>query len=539
MDASSAEVRELLAALETRLRRRAGGHGVLTGQELAMALHGIRLMGSDAKQVRRIQGILASLLASSGATGSLCTMTGSEFATCLHALGSTSALPATSSFSSRSSTRKTSRSSASALNVSSSSPSLSQTSPLTVHPELAGLLNGLATQLENRSVTSGQTLTIQQVGVALYGLQGLTSECGGIEADCGALLSSDVNNKTTTISSETASETTVAAGGAAKTANLSATERILHALTSDVASQIGSPVDSQTLASALYGLQCMNADSSTTVCRCLLAFARALDGSSTRINAQAVGNALYGLQSSTSESIEVQALLRALASKIATMPSVGDEDFDAEEYELTGQNIGNALWGMRGMSPKNSDVRAMLKILALKIGQSTKMLNGQNIGNALYGLNGMTSDYAEVRAILRPLAFKVVKSTAPLTGLDIGMALYGLRGCDSSLPEVQIILGALLQRVKMDTSLEMDLSSLSMSMTGMISAAPWIRDGFFNILSEREEARVRRSKVRSSATSDKKSNDSKRSSGDDDVTPKRTMKSLSQESILTESREVA
>ena len=106
------------------------------------------------------------------------------------------------------------------------------------------------------------------------------------------------------------------------------------------------------------------------------------------------------------------------------------------EYMMSGQNIGNALWGLRNTTSEYEEVREALAALAVKISQSNAELNGQNIGNALYSLHSMDGEALEVRAVLNALAHKIVLSKQPLSGLDIGMSLFGLRSMDAEIPEV-------------------------------------------------------------------------------------------------------
>jgi hypothetical protein len=177
-----------------------------------------------------------------------------------------------------------------------------------------------------------------------------------------------------------------------------------------------------------------------------------------------------GLQGMSSEIPEVRQVLRALAAKVNEMPlapSLGvrhsdesdtaleDEDrhlsdknkddeehsrfkSTAVEYMMSGQNIGNALWGLRNTTSEHEEVREALAALSVKISQSTAELNGQNIGNALYSLHSMDGEASEVRAVLGSLAHKIVVSKQPLSGLDIGMSLFGLRSMNAEIPEVRI-----------------------------------------------------------------------------------------------------
>ena len=62
------------------------------------------------------------------------------------------------------------------------------------------------------------------------------------------------------------------------------------------------------------------------------------------------------------------------------------------------------------MSGKEVEVRELLGALSSKISESKEMLDGQEIGNALYGLQGMSSEEVEVREVLRALSSKIIVS---------------------------------------------------------------------------------------------------------------------------------
>ena len=80
------------------------------------------------------------------------------------------------------------------------------------------------------------------------------------------------------------------------------------------------------------------------------------------------------------------------------------------------------------MSGKEVEVRELLGALSSKISESKEMLDGQEIGNALYGLQGMSSEEVEVREVLRALSSKILESKEMLGWRSIGYALYGLQG---------------------------------------------------------------------------------------------------------------
>ena len=77
------------------------------------------------------------------------------------------------------------------------------------------------------------------------------------------------------------------------------------------------------------------------------------------------------------------------------------------------------------MSSEHRSVLNVLSALMSKGSASDALLTGQNIGNALYGLQGMSSDAKEVQYILSALVLKIRCSQALLSGQEIGNCLYG------------------------------------------------------------------------------------------------------------------
>ena len=163
-----------------------------------------------------------------------------------------------------------------------------------------------------------------------------------------------------------------------------------------------SSLDNQTIGMALYGLQGM--DGSSAGAGAVLAAFVSMDGSS----------------------IGVEAVLTALAPKI--------QECNAE---LTGQEIGNALYGLQGMDGTSPGARAVLAALEEKINNSSAELSGQSIGNALYGLQGMRSDLASVKSILVAMRSRLSITDIDMTCQNIVMSLFGLlaMGCQSDEDE--------------------------------------------------------------------------------------------------------
>jgi hypothetical protein len=73
------------------------------------------------------------------------------------------------------------------------------------------------------------------------------------------------------------------------------------------------------------------------------------------------------------------------------------------------------------------EVRALLAELSPKVKACREALKAQNVGNALYGLQGMSSEVPEVRALLAELSPKVKTCREELDAQAVGNAFFGLR----------------------------------------------------------------------------------------------------------------
>ena len=462
MDASCSQVirlrRVICSRLEYSLQIDPLLSKQLSGPEVAMAMCGLRSMPSDAPEAERLYSLLAMLLRESAHD---VLMSSGDIATVLASLQA--AGPPSVSGTAKLNVLLTKNNNNN--NNNNSKDSDRTNTQVRAWAELEVLLDALVHRLNRRGVES--RLTGREVGVALYGLQGFSTEFTGVET-------------------------------------------ILEQLSEDLERhKLYDPLASRHVASALYGMQRMNPSRSPVVARMLRAIAGAMNSSPHLLNAQAIGNALYGLQNCCNDHKDVEKVLSALADKLEIIPSNDTNSFntntntinnsnndedeeggreDIFELELSGQNIGNALWGFKNMNSNTPQSRRLLGLLAKEIKKSKQQLNGQNIGNALYGLNGMSSDHPEVREMLQALAYKVVQSSASLRGIDVGMALYGLRSMDPQLPEVRVLLGTLLHKVRSQKYMEIETEALSLAMMGVINSSTWIRDDFLSVLASRAKS---------------------------------------------------
>ena len=138
------------------------------------------------------------------------------------------------------------------------------------------------------------------------------------------------------------------------------------------------------------------------------------------LSSQHIGNALYGLRGMSSDVQVVKEVLKALARKIAASDTV-----------LNAQGIGNSLYGLQNMSSDVQEVKEILNALTRKIASNKTVLLSQGIGNGLYGLQKMTTESQHVRSLLSIFARKIQKhSIEDLNLQQIGNAVYGLRNMD-------------------------------------------------------------------------------------------------------------
>lgn len=454
----------------------------LSGQEIAMILHGMRGMTSSNPAVKKFISVLAACIAASP-----CVMSGAEIST---SLGGLQAMGLSGIGSSQG---------GSVIYddevLSFAAPYAGQEKRWVEPPQVIGLLKALADKIALRPVP----LSGPECCVSLYGIAGVSIEIGATRRIV-SFLSQDLK-----VAARTA---------ATAAAEMGMIDVSRASLFGRLAPPPGMFLESRHAALALYGLR--NAKSSRKVVLDILdSLADCIDLSPYPFTAQGVGNALYGLQGMSSEKPEVRRLLGVIAAKIENMPCLGsksaagganlspDVDTDVvhdsqvdvahdsqmkvddnQGYELTGQNIGNALWGLRNMTDDHPEVCRALGAMAARIRASSYDLSGQNVANALYGLNSMSDSSIEVREVLAALAYKLLRSGSQLSGLDIGMALYGLRNMDSETPEVRVMLGLLILKIRQsDTKLQ--LRDLSRAMIGLLKAQEWIVDDFIRVLASK------------------------------------------------------
>ena len=86
--------------------------------------------------------------------------------------------------------------------------------------------------------------------------------------------------------------------------------------------------------------------------------------------------------------------------------------------EFSIKDISNCLIGIRSMSEDDSSIRDLLKTIANKIKDCSRVESMQHLQQSLYFIRQLKSDYAEVKLVLDALKeqeLKVVKSKNKIT----------------------------------------------------------------------------------------------------------------------------
>ena len=248
---------------------------------------------------------------------------------------------------------------------------------------------------------------------------------------------------------------------------------------------------SQGIANAVYSLQSMTSFTPGAL-SLLHVLSEQLVSCREIFDGQAISNTLYGLKGMNSESPEVSAMLSAVVTTIrrglqshisgreggrdgrdsdrndrgGDRGERGERERDSREREsrdragnrngvpvsnlrMTPQGIGAAFIGLQGMSSSNSDVRAILSVLADCVAQLTATniaLDSQAVANILVGLKISSSDHAEVREVLVALSRNLKRNLSVFKGMqprELSMSLAGLQGMSSDHPQVDQLLEVL------------------------------------------------------------------------------------------------
>jgi hypothetical protein len=121
--------------------------------------------------------------------------------------------------------------------------------------------------------------------------------------------------------------------------------------------------------------------------------------------------------------------------------------FHAIDENLTPQNIGNALYGLKSMrldrQSKNNEVSHILRFLSTKIRNCNQIFRPQNIAHALYGLKTLTEDHHDVKEvydIIEGLLTKFSECQEVFSAQQIGSCYYGIQNLQARNPVMKHLL---------------------------------------------------------------------------------------------------
>ena len=198
----------------------------------------------------------------------------------------------------------------------------------------------------------------------------------------------------------------------------------------------GDEFSSKELSNALYGLQGMGSEHREVV-RILGALQGRVLASKAMMSPDELGRALYGLRSMSCAQREVADIVDCFVSKMQAC----DEMF-------TSRSVANALNGLQHMSSDCPSVRDLLSVLAPKIQSCTEPFSAEDVCRMLYSLGGMSADHTEVRTLLLVLVLKIKNCPDPFTAIMASRAINGLQGMSIEYFEVRTLLFALIPKVK-------------------------------------------------------------------------------------------
>lgn len=198
----------------------------------------------------------------------------------------------------------------------------------------------------------------------------------------------------------------------------------------------GDEFSSKELTNALYGLQGMGSEHREVV-RILGALQGRILASRAMMSPEELGRALYGLRSMSCAQREVADIVGCFVPKMQAC----DEMF-------TSRSVANALNGLQHMSSDCPSMRDLLSALAPKIQSCTEPFSAEDVCRMLHSLGGMSADHTEVRTLLLVLVLKIKNCPDPFTAIMASRAINGLQGMSIEYFEVRTLLFALIPKVK-------------------------------------------------------------------------------------------
>lgn len=209
--------------------------------------------------------------------------------------------------------------------------------------------------------------------------------------------------------------TTLTNGLQSMNENMDGVQSTLMTLTKLITRNKGKkPVKAKNVCMMLLGLQ-NNRCSTEESRKFLMSITGLINSCKDEFNGQEVGNALYGLKMIENDFPEMKLLLRALTVKVTECKS-----------NLSAQEVGNALYGLQSMTNDCDDLGSLIAAITVKVEKCEEALNAQEIGNAVYGLRCMNISTPEIPKLLSVLKKKLENMTGPMNPQAVANFLYGL-----------------------------------------------------------------------------------------------------------------
>lgn len=336
------------------------------------------------------------------------------------------------------------------------------------YTEIQSLLGVISNRMGTYSDDSSPKFSSREVGLALYGLKGMSDEqeivrtvlrklCQAIQNSIGNISGRDFASAVYGLQSMTRNSIEARNVLSALTKKLrksnlykfSATDtgtclfglqgfscefpEVIE-LVKELSKKIG-VLDSQAIGNGLYGLRRMTSNV-PEVLTLLATVAPAIEASTAPLSPQELSNAFFGMQGMDSDYAEVEAIVAALLTKLSACSG-----------PFTTQGLTCSLCGLQSMSTNSSTVRLVLRLLEPKFRQCTESFSAHELSSCLFGLQGMDALVPEVQAILSQLESKLSQSIDQFQAQDIGRSLVGMSNMAREVPEVAAVMSQLSIKV--------------------------------------------------------------------------------------------
>ena len=297
-------------------------------------------------------------------------------------------------------------------------------------------VRGVLVALEDAIHHSPLKWSSSELGMAFYGLQNMSSECLEVQSMYSVLLPR-LEKCVDKFSPESVSS--LYYGFKSSTAVSPVEGHILRAMRGKLQKAGSLPVNA--IGVAMLGLK-HSVDSHPMVLKNIKTLAMLLERQtptsggepSAVLEGRLAANTLFSMQNQTADSKEVRKMLKRISDRVY---------YAAMDVETLTMSI----YGLNKMSSRWSRVRSILLELSRKLEISVTsgrgVWRGGNIARALYGIRKMSSKDTEVLLFVNALAQCVESSVGIMSAEEMCYALYGMQGLSSEYKEVQRLVKAL------------------------------------------------------------------------------------------------